>query len=135
MGHRATKPAWIAQEAVGWSGRLGRRRRCSRCNSRRCICLRRIERIGELRSEKEALEEAIAEVGAEREEAEADELVEQLARIPDLTQALEDAPPEVQRQVFEAFELEILYDKAGRKIEISMPHSLFAPVSVAREGA
>jgi hypothetical protein len=27
--------------------------------------------------------------------------------------------PEVQRQVFEAFELEILYDKAERRIEIS----------------
>jgi hypothetical protein len=58
-------------------------------------------------------------VGAEHEEAEADELIEQLSRIPDLTQALEDAPFEVQRQVFEAFELEMLYDKASRKIEIS----------------
>jgi hypothetical protein len=39
--------------------------------------------------------------------------------VPDLTKALREAPPEVQRQVFEAFELEILYDKAGRTIEIS----------------
>jgi hypothetical protein len=36
-----------------------------------------------------------------------------------LTKALRDASPEVQRQVFEAFELQILYDKAERRIEIS----------------
>ena len=77
------------------------------------------ERIKELRGEKTALEEALEEIGAEREEAEEDELTEQLARIPDLTKALREAAPEVQRQVFEAFELQILYDKAERKIEIS----------------
>jgi hypothetical protein len=77
------------------------------------------ERISELRGEKEALEEATAQIGAEREEAEAEELSEQLARIPDLTKALRVASFEVQRQVFEAFELQILYDKAERRIEIS----------------
>jgi hypothetical protein len=49
----------------------------------------------------------------------AEELSEQMARVPDLTKALRDASPEVQRQVFEAFELQILYDKAERRIEIS----------------
>lgn len=39
--------------------------------------------------------------------------------MPDLTERLREASPEVQRQVFEAFELQILYDKAERKIEIS----------------
>ena len=39
--------------------------------------------------------------------------------MPELTKALREAPPEVQRQVFQAFELQILYDKAGRTIEIS----------------
>jgi site-specific DNA recombinase len=77
------------------------------------------ERIAELRGEKEALEEALAEIGAEREEAEAHELTDQLGRVPDLTESLRQASPEVQRQVFEAFELEILYDKAERRIEIS----------------
>jgi hypothetical protein len=48
----------------------------------------------------------------------AEELSQQLARIPDLAKALREASPEVQRQVFEAFELQILYDKAGRRIEI-----------------
>ena len=36
-----------------------------------------------------------------------------------MTKALREASPEVQRQVFEAFELQILYDKAERRIEIS----------------
>ncbi len=76
-------------------------------------------RIAELRAEQEALEEALTEIGVEREEAETDELSEQLARLPNLAQPLRDAPTEIQRQVFEAFELEILCDKAGRRIEIS----------------
>jgi hypothetical protein len=42
-----------------------------------------------------------------------------LKKVPDLTKALRDASPEVQRQVFEAFELQIIYDKAERRIEIS----------------
>ena len=73
------------------------------------------ERIAELRGDKEALEEALAEVGAEREEAEDEELARQLARVPDLTKALGEATPEVQRQVFEAFDLKIAYDKVGRR--------------------
>jgi hypothetical protein len=40
-------------------------------------------------------------------------------RAPDLSQALADATPEVQRQVFKAFDLQIAYDKVGRRIEIS----------------
>ncbi len=77
------------------------------------------ERIAELRGDKEALEEALAEVGAEREEMEDDELAKQLARVPDLSKALAEATPEVQRQVFQAFDLQIAYDKVGRRIEIS----------------
>jgi hypothetical protein len=60
-----------------------------------------------------------AALGTEREEAEGEELFRQVARVPDLTKALREATPGVQRQVFEAFELQILYDKAARKIEIS----------------
>ncbi|MGZ5376018.1 MAG: hypothetical protein ACXWEF_06170, partial [Solirubrobacterales bacterium] len=81
------------------------------------------ERISERRGEKQALEEALAEIGAEREEAEEDELSKQLARVPDLTEALREATPEVQRRVFQAFELQILYDKAERRIEISATFS------------
>lgn len=54
------------------------------------------ERIAELRGDKEALEEALAEIGAEREEAEDEELAEQLKRVPDLSKALAEASPEVQ---------------------------------------
>ena len=43
----------------------------------------------------------------------------QLARLPDLTKRPRQASPEVQRQVFEAFELEIRYEKAERRIEIT----------------
>jgi uncharacterized iron-regulated protein len=77
------------------------------------------ERIAELRGEKEALEEALSELGAAREEAEDEELAEQLERLPDLTQALRDANSEIQRQVFQAFDLQITHDKAEGKVEIS----------------
>ncbi len=58
------------------------------------------ERIAELRGEKEALEEALAGIGAERQDAEDEELTAQLARLPDLGKALREAPPEIKRQVF-----------------------------------
>ncbi|HXV05730.1 MAG TPA: recombinase family protein [Solirubrobacterales bacterium] len=77
------------------------------------------QRIAELRVDKEALAEALLEVGAGREEGEDEELALQLARVPDLTRSLAQASPEVQRQVFQAFDLQIAYDKVGRRIEIS----------------
>ena len=42
-----------------------------------------------------------------------------LARIPDLADALHQAPTELKRQVFDAFCLQIADDKPGRRIEIS----------------
>ena len=77
------------------------------------------ERIAELRGEKEALEDSLADLGAEREEAEQEELTEQLERIPDLTEALREAPVAVKRQVFESFDLQIAYDKAQRRVELT----------------
>jgi len=77
------------------------------------------ERIAELRGEKEAIEDALADLGAEREEAEEDELTEQLERIPDLTEALREAPAAVRRQVFESFDLQIAYDKAEHRVELT----------------
>jgi site-specific DNA recombinase len=76
-------------------------------------------RIAELRDDKSALEEALEEVGAERQQAEDEELTQQLARLPDLGQALRDASPDVQRQVFEAFDLQIHYEKPNRRVEVS----------------
>jgi hypothetical protein len=52
-------------------------------------------------------------------EAEEEDLSKRLNRIPDLTEQLRDAPPALKRQVFEAFDLRIDYDKAERRIEIS----------------
>jgi site-specific DNA recombinase len=76
-------------------------------------------RIAELRGDKSQLEEALGEMGVETEEIEADTLVEQLERLPDLSKSLREAPPHVQRQVFEAFDLQITYDKASRHVELS----------------
>ena len=42
-----------------------------------------------------------------------------LARLPDLSQALHHAPAELKRQIFDAFQLTIAYDKVQRRIEIS----------------
>ena len=53
-----------------------------------------------------------------RREAE-EELAAQLARLPDLGQALREAPAPVKRQVFESFELQIAYDKAERRVELT----------------
>jgi hypothetical protein len=76
-------------------------------------------RIAELRGEKEALEDALANIGAERQEAEDEELAEQLARIPELGQALTEAAPAIKRQVFESFDLRIAYDKAQHRVELT----------------
>ncbi len=77
------------------------------------------ERIKELRGEKDALEEALAGIGAERQEAEEEELFAQLERIPDLTEALRTASPSIKRQVFESFDLQVAYDKAEGRVEIT----------------
>lgn len=46
--------------------------------------------------------------------------------MPDLSKALREAPTAVKRQTFQAFDLQIAYDKAERRVEIS------ATVSEAR---
>jgi hypothetical protein len=70
-------------------------------------------------SDKTALEQALEELGAARQQVEDEELTERLARLPDLGQALRDASPEVQRQVFEAFDVQIGYDKPNGRVEVS----------------
>ena len=76
-------------------------------------------RNAELREEKEALEDALGGIGAKREEAEDEELISQLDRIPNLTEALRTASPRIKRQVFESFDLQIVYDKTEGRVEIS----------------
>ena len=87
------------------------------------------ERIGELRGEKEALEEALEGIDAERQEAEDEELISQLDRLPDLTEALWEASPQIKRQVLASFDLQIAYDKAEGRVEIT------ATISEAVAGA
>jgi hypothetical protein len=48
-----------------------------------------------------------------------EELTAQLARLPDLSEALRDAPPAIKRQVFASFDLQIAYDKVERRVELS----------------
>ena len=76
-------------------------------------------RIAELKADKATYEAALAEIPVEQEDAEADQLAQRLARIPDLGQQLRDAPRETQRQTFEAFDLKIAFDKAAGRIEVS----------------
>jgi hypothetical protein len=77
-------------------------------------------RIEKLRRDKEAAEielRALAPVPADsKPSGDAGVL---LARIPDLGEALCKAPRELKRQVFEAFCLQITYDKLNRRIEVS----------------
>jgi len=39
--------------------------------------------------------------------------------MPDLSKELRKAPPKLKRQVFEAFDLQVVYDKLEKRIEIS----------------
>jgi site-specific DNA recombinase len=77
------------------------------------------ERIGELREQKAALEDALAEMGAEQGEAEDEELERRLAAVPDLSESLRTASPQVKRQIFEAFDLQIAVDRTEGRVEIS----------------
>jgi hypothetical protein len=77
------------------------------------------QRLAELRGEKAALEEALGNLGDARREAEQEELSEQLGRLPDLTQALREAPVAIKRQVFESFDLQIAYDKQEGRVELT----------------
>ncbi len=76
-------------------------------------------RIAELRAQKEQLEEHLREQAPDPAEHEPTELLANLERLPDLSQALRDAPPALKRQIFDASELRILYDEINRRIEIS----------------
>jgi len=77
------------------------------------------ERIGELREQNAALEDALTEMGAEQGEAEDEELERRLAAVPDLSENLRTASPQIKRQVFEAFDLQIHFDKREGRVEIS----------------
>ncbi len=114
------------------------------------------QRIADLRKAKEEGEIELRALTPAAPDSNADEdPAALLARIPNLTQALQDSPPEIKRQVFDAFGLQITYDKTNRRIEISatiseavaealdnakslpqeaLDHSLVAPRDIAGAG-
>ena len=77
------------------------------------------DRIGELRAQKEALEAALSEIGDPHQEEEEEELMKRLEDLPDLTESLRTASPQIKRQVFQAFDLQIAFDKTAGRVEIS----------------
>jgi site-specific DNA recombinase len=77
-------------------------------------------RIQELRDHHDALTAALADLApADAQDAEDDVLTERLDRIPDLTRSFRDAPFDVKRQMLDAFDIQIGYDKAAGHIEVS----------------
>ncbi len=76
-------------------------------------------RIEELSADKQTARAALDAILPAEVEAEDNYLSERLARIPDLTQQLRDATPEIKRLVFQAFELRVELDKAQRHIALS----------------
>ena len=78
------------------------------------------KRIEKLRKAKEAAETGLRALNPGSADSGASEGAEELlARLPDLGDALRKAPMELKRQVFEAFCLQITYDKPNRRIQIS----------------
>ena len=77
-------------------------------------------RIQELRDHHDALTAALADLApAEAQDAEDEVLAERLDRIPDLTRSFRDAPFAVKRQMLDAFDIQITYDRAAGHIEVS----------------
>ena len=76
-------------------------------------------RIEELSVDKQTAQAALDAIPLGEVKGEDNSLPERLARIPDLTQQLRDATPEIKRLVFQAFELRVEFDKAQRHIAIS----------------
>jgi site-specific DNA recombinase len=76
-------------------------------------------RIEELNADKQTAQVALDAIPPGEVEAEDNYLPERLARIPDLTQQLRNATPEIKRLVFQAFELRVELNKAERHIALS----------------
>ena len=87
------------------------------------------------------LEDALAELGAKQDEAEDVELERRLAAVPNLSESLRRTSTQIKRQVFEAFDLQILFDKREGRVEISatvseeVAKALDGPEGVSGEGS
>ena len=107
----------LRDEVADLDDRIGKQIEALEQGSSRSSSAKRIEK---LRRAKEAAEielRALTPASADSEASEDPAAL--LARIPDLADALRQAPTELKRQVFEAFCLQITYDKPSRRIEIS----------------
>ncbi len=78
------------------------------------------ERIAELRDEKKAAEDALAALPAEQVQTEDAYLAKRLSRLPNLSEQLLAASSEVKRQMFQAFQTRIEFDKTSGRIGISV---------------
>ena len=77
-------------------------------------------RIEELRTHHSALTAALADLApAETQDDEDDALVQRLDRLPALSKSFREAPFEIKRQTLNAFDVQIAYDKAEGRIEVS----------------
>ena len=78
------------------------------------------QRIAKLREAKERAEAELRGLEPVLPDSRAvDGLEDTLQRIPDLTQLLRDAPAEIKRQVFDAFGLQVAYDKLTSSFQLS----------------
>lgn len=76
-------------------------------------------RIAMLRADKDKAEDQLRELGlAAPTGTAAQDASELLARVPNRVNALRAGPPELKRQVFDAFGVSIRYDRADSRLEI-----------------
>ena len=78
------------------------------------------QRIEELSAQGEAISQALADLEGARPEGPSPEEIEaMLAGVPDLREALEKAEGEELAELLDAFDVDVSYDKPGRKLELS----------------
>jgi hypothetical protein len=74
----------------------------------------------ELKAEKEQAQTALDELPRDDpQQIDHDDLAARLSQLPDLSAALRSAPLAVRRQFYDAFELEVQFDKHERRVSIS----------------
>jgi site-specific DNA recombinase len=78
------------------------------------------ERIAELRTEKKAAEDALAALPAEQVQTEEADIAKRLSLIPDLSEQLRTAAPDLKRQMFQAFQTRIEFDKTTNRLGITV---------------
>jgi hypothetical protein len=78
------------------------------------------ERIAELRAEKTAAEDALAALPAEQVQTEEADIAKRLSLIPDLSEQLRTAAPDLKRRMFQAFQTRVEFDKTTNRLGIAV---------------